>query len=74
MVSNLGQPGISKMGGAAWLLLQLCVGQCACWRWMLEIDAVAIKNLMSGTYIMISKANCLALTIAAFDNFFQLYT
>ena len=41
---------------------------------MLEIDAVAIKNLMSGTYIMISKANCLALTIAAFDNFFQLYT
>lgn len=51
MVSNLGQPGLSKMGGAAWLLLQLCVGQCACWRWMLEIDAVAIKSLMSGTYI-----------------------
>ena len=29
---------------------------------MLEIDASAIKSLMSGSYITISKANCLALT------------
>ena len=36
---------------------------------MLEIDAVAIKSLMSGTYIMISKANCLALTMLLLTTF-----
>ena len=67
MISYLSQPDLSKKrelhergGLALYLVWQLAM--CVLEMGVFEVDASAIKTLMSGTYVTVKKANCQALT------------
>ena len=66
MVSYLGHLRFCKRG-TSWVgqpgPLSPCVAGNMSEVEFFEVDALAIKSLMSGTYITIKKANCQALTL-----------